>query len=267
MNVNKETHKFAIPEIMARIDLRNMLPPRNAIPNNDTATVITTPPSNAIPDNDIATVSATPSRENEILARLHALEIHLANNENDVSISESNNSVSVLQPHVSSVQNTQTNRNMRSVVSSRAIDDENAGPNSRYDRNTMERNPQGCPVRSFSRLSNNRNSQKLIELRISGLPLTLKNDSILTSIKAEPQNNINSIITFISHYTSRYQNASTKIPVIKMKYESAKTIIERVTVIVSTYNYKCSRIVRLKQCTRCLLYDHTLSELIFADFY
>lgn len=151
-------------------------------------------------------------------------------------------------------------RNTFSPESAVANDNQIPGPSARFDKYRSERPSAGCSIRQIPRVSNNTATQKLIELRITGLPIALKNEGIVRSIAAEPLNEVNSEITFLSHYSSRYQNSNTKTIIIKLKFESAKAILERGTAIINTYNYKCTRIVRLKQCTKCLMYTHTSSE-------
>lgn len=243
---------FKIPKI-PRVDLRNLIG-RDTSPNNDMASVL---PSTS---NVTAT---TINRENEIIVRLNALEARMAHSESSTSLesatdgpSNENNSPNRRKPKNNYSSNNFRQNNYRE--NNYRENNNSANRNGkRFERNVMEReaNSSTYVVPRPTSYGN-----KLIELRVSGLPHDLKNQHFLSLLKADRRNEITSPVTFLTNYSSRYNNSRTKTVIIKLKINSARQLLTRGTAIINNSHHKCTKVVRIKQCTKCLFYTHTRSK-------
>lgn len=69
------------------------------------------------------------------------------------------------------------------------------------------------------------------------------------------------LISVVSSYNSGYQNKNLKnILIIKLNKQNAISLTKKGVIYINTYTYKCTRVLRTKQCTRCLKYGHVKNE-------
>lgn len=251
-------NSFKIPKMkpvsITATDLRNRLTVKDLPTNNDMGVIVNRETASSSNEENS---SAHFSRENEVFA----LELRLANTP-DISSTSSENSDSAFNRNAT--RKSPFNRSVPSVVTR---------PDSRFDRNQMERdnnnsastrdNNNGASTRVITG-SYMQNAARLIEIRVSGIPKSMSTDHILRALKFDKRNEICSSITYLSDYTSIYQFASTKTVILKMRFDSAKTLIERGTALIDRIQYRCTRITRLTQCTLCLRYSHTKKNCTYS---
>lgn len=104
-----------------------------------------------------------------------------------------------------------------------------------------------------------------IEFRLTGVPKSLDDDVIPYLITNNFQNEVHGEIVTKSSYTSSYTSWNLKTLILSANREIATALLKKGYVYIRNTTYKCSRIVRTLQCTRCIRYGHLKSECNYDE--
>lgn len=258
--------KFKIPKIMASIDLRHVIT-KHTLRSNAPTPMAIEPALNA-EDQQSQTQTV-----DELQRRVTELEKFIRDGQTQnlpmtPSSSQLSSTISRVQERNRQIDADNRDRQIRQE-SKRENERERPrlqeGPHSsRYDRGTFERNVSTTSPRPHTTNTYLNSQQSLCEIRISGLPRAISTDQILQALRNDRRNDIRHPLTYISHYTSIYQFVDTKTLILKTTTESARTMTNRGTAMMGSDHFRCSKIMKLQQCTSCLRYCHTKKDCILT---